>query len=401
MIQRLRFVLVVALTLAAWDSRSACQDYSVTSAENAVIGAYIAYYGRPPDPIGMRYWAQRLDQHSGNLESIMAPFGNSEEYQMRFAHLSSESLVRNLYMQLYDRQPDETGLAYYVSQLDLRSVELRSIALDILFGTSGGDVEVLELKKRIARHVLFEIESRGTSFSNIPADIFSGILKAGPYHRLDPEFACSRASEFLDLYAMFERNFERRQGSDDTLCLSGEVPDAPGTFIKVDCFQRAALSLDNNHLTLSETYVSHDYQGLSERYKKYSVDGCPLYRKDSHKYGAQWRLIIPEDCSEVPRVVSGVIQESHNASVLSYSTPGWYSGCVNPYLTTEPVERVLFGNMTDALDYLHAQHNTLASVTTCGRTVEECLDPSGSGWARSRMVTMPPFCAQGESSELE
>lgn len=397
MIQLFRFVLIVALTLVAWDSRSACQNYSLTSAENAVIAAYIAYYGRPPDPSGMRYWAQRLDQQSGDLESIMAAFGNSEEYQTRFAHLSSESLVRNLYKQLYDRQPDDTGLAYYVSQLDGGSMELQSIALDILFGTSGDDVAVLELKKRIARHVLFEIESRGTGFPNVPADIFSGILKAGPY-RLDAETACSRASEFLDLYTTFERNLERRQGSDDTLCLMGEVADAPGTFVKVDCFQRGALSLDNNYLTLSETYSSHSHSGFHGQYTKYSVDGCPLYEKVRGKWYDEWYLITPEDCSGVTRVVSGLVQESYNANVLRYQQPGASSGCVHPSLTTETVNRLLFGNMIDALDYLRAQH-TLVSVTTCGRTAEECLDPSGSGWARDHMVTMPPFCVRGESME--
>lgn len=136
--------LGVALGSATWEGYASCADYPLTPAEEAVVEAFIAYYGRPPDPGGMRFWAERMQEGDGTLESIMLPFGNSAEYQARFGQLSSESLVENLFVQMFDRLPDEQGRDYYVAQLESGQMGLVRIALDIFYGASGEDISVFE-----------------------------------------------------------------------------------------------------------------------------------------------------------------------------------------------------------------------------------------------------------------
>ncbi|TEA69485.1 sugar ABC transporter ATP-binding protein, partial [Allopusillimonas ginsengisoli] len=37
---------------------------------------YIAYYGRPADPVGLNFWAGKLDAAAGDLSEIIDAFGN-------------------------------------------------------------------------------------------------------------------------------------------------------------------------------------------------------------------------------------------------------------------------------------------------------------------------------------
>ena len=42
---------------------------------SAVQKAYIAFYGRPADKVGLEYWAGQLDTANGNLSTIINAFG--------------------------------------------------------------------------------------------------------------------------------------------------------------------------------------------------------------------------------------------------------------------------------------------------------------------------------------
>jgi hypothetical protein len=117
-------------------------------AEAQVQQMYIAYYGRPGDPAGVEYWAGQLASSGGDLSAIIDAFGNSAEYTQRFGSLSSEELVNNIYQQLFGRDADAAGLAFYVESLDSGERSLASIALDIAAGVPpGSDDEVIVSNK--------------------------------------------------------------------------------------------------------------------------------------------------------------------------------------------------------------------------------------------------------------
>ncbi|MCX7823047.1 MAG: right-handed parallel beta-helix repeat-containing protein, partial [Syntrophobacterales bacterium] len=64
--------------------------------------AYVAYYGRWADPGGLDYWAERLRRSNGDLRSLIDAFGNSQEFQSEYGHLSYSQLIDTLYRQMFN-----------------------------------------------------------------------------------------------------------------------------------------------------------------------------------------------------------------------------------------------------------------------------------------------------------
>lgn len=109
---------------------------------------YIAYYGRAADQGGLEFWADKIQEDG--LEPVLADFGNSAEFQDRFADLSNEELVDNLYQQLFDRSADIEGLQFYVGVLESGDKNLAEIAYEILQGAQEPDSTTLASKLEAA-----------------------------------------------------------------------------------------------------------------------------------------------------------------------------------------------------------------------------------------------------------
>ncbi|MGT2490364.1 hypothetical protein ACU4GD_06975 [Cupriavidus basilensis] len=58
---------------------------------------YIAYYGRPADPVGLELWSTKLDLAGGNLNAIIDAFGNSAESNALYGNQSYEAKVNAIY----------------------------------------------------------------------------------------------------------------------------------------------------------------------------------------------------------------------------------------------------------------------------------------------------------------
>ena len=108
---------------------SMAQDF-----EEQVQEMYVAYYGRPGDPGGVEFWEEQLEDQDGNLAAIIDAFGTSEEFDERFGTLDDEDLINNLYQQLFGRDADPEGLAFYLEELQSGRATLASIALNISDG---------------------------------------------------------------------------------------------------------------------------------------------------------------------------------------------------------------------------------------------------------------------------
>ena len=97
---------------------------------------YVAYYGRPGDPGGLDFWTNEF-MNSDHVDSAVAAFGASDEFTMLSADMDHGMLVDLLYMQMFNRAPDDAGKEYYVGQLESGEATLASIALDIANGATG------------------------------------------------------------------------------------------------------------------------------------------------------------------------------------------------------------------------------------------------------------------------
>ena len=126
---------------------------------NRVQRAYIAYYGRPADPVGLGYWAEETGQAGGRLDRIIEAFGASDEFSRRYGGLSNTELVTRVYRQLLNRLPDPGGLSFYVDLLDSGQATLQTITLDVLGGVQDQDVAVVNNKIEAAWYFTGEVSS--------------------------------------------------------------------------------------------------------------------------------------------------------------------------------------------------------------------------------------------------
>lgn len=116
----------------------------------AVQKAYIAYYGRPADPAGLEYWAGRADAEG--MEAIIDAFGNSAEANELFGGMSTADMLNTLYNQIFGRDADPEGLAFYTAELDAGRMTPASIALNIIDGAQGGDATIVANKVTVANN---------------------------------------------------------------------------------------------------------------------------------------------------------------------------------------------------------------------------------------------------------
>jgi hypothetical protein len=126
---------------------------------------YIAYYGRPADPDGLTYWADRFDA-SDDLTEVLAAFGESAEFTDNFGSLTATELVNNLYQQMFGRDAEAEGLTFYTELLESEIATLASIAKMIVDGASGDDVTILANKVTVAQTYTDAVTSMDSTYES-------------------------------------------------------------------------------------------------------------------------------------------------------------------------------------------------------------------------------------------
>jgi len=94
---------------------------------------YIAYFGRPGDPAGIKYWLA-----SGLTESEFAAkiYAQDEYKKSTVGDKSTEEQVNNLYVNLFGRSADAAGLIYWTGEVEAGRKSLASLAVDLIWSAS-------------------------------------------------------------------------------------------------------------------------------------------------------------------------------------------------------------------------------------------------------------------------
>ncbi|MCZ4129143.1 DUF4214 domain-containing protein [Stutzerimonas balearica] len=130
-----------------------------------VQAIYVAFYGRPADPVGLLYWAQRLAGSNGVLDEIIDSFASSTEYAQRFGGLDTGTLINNLYQQAFGRDAEPAGLAYWTDRLADGSTSLGRIALSLLEGAQNEDRVTIDHRLAAASAFTDSLHAGGSSYS--------------------------------------------------------------------------------------------------------------------------------------------------------------------------------------------------------------------------------------------
>jgi len=140
--------------------QSHCESREFSDAEKTIIDAYIAYYGRPPDAVGLRAWAEQLETSGMRRNAVLSEFGNSPEFRSSYGHLPIRLQVNNLYVQIFGRDGDPAGVDSYTAKAQAAGQSLATIAMEILEGAQNDDLIVLENRRKVARHFVTVSEGR-------------------------------------------------------------------------------------------------------------------------------------------------------------------------------------------------------------------------------------------------
>lgn len=111
---------------------------------------YIAYFGRPADPIGLEFWAKKVDAAAGSLDAVISGFAASTESQALFGNKTSAEKVNAIYTYLFNRPAEPAGLNYWVQKLDNGEVSQAGAMYTILSNAGAGDVDAIANKLAVA-----------------------------------------------------------------------------------------------------------------------------------------------------------------------------------------------------------------------------------------------------------
>jgi hypothetical protein len=126
----------------------------VTPAEQ--IGQlYVGYFGRAADPAGLAYWVDRLNDGM-SLVAIANSFAVQPEATSLYAYLAAplvgdpQTFIAAIYNDLFNRNPDAAGLAYWADQLTVHGTPPGQMVLDVISGAQGADRTTIENKTHVA-----------------------------------------------------------------------------------------------------------------------------------------------------------------------------------------------------------------------------------------------------------
>lgn len=82
-----------------------------------VARLYLAYFQRPAEPAGLRYWTRKM--FAGfSIEYVSQNFAASAEFRSLYGSLSNRAFVERIYLNVLDRPGEPAGVAYWTAELD-------------------------------------------------------------------------------------------------------------------------------------------------------------------------------------------------------------------------------------------------------------------------------------------
>lgn len=119
--------------------------------ENQVFTLFIGYFGRPPAPAGLDYYANLMVNSQGDWTIIADDFWNSDESQSLYPPtLSTRDQINLVYNNLFGRDATSAGLDYWEGLITAGVVSLPEIAYTIAYNASETDLAVLTAKRETA-----------------------------------------------------------------------------------------------------------------------------------------------------------------------------------------------------------------------------------------------------------
>lgn len=127
---------------------------------------YLAYFGRPADPVGLAYWM------NSDAATMRAGFAASAEYATLYSGMTASQRVEQVYQNLLGRASDPVGKAYWVNEFNAGRETVSSLVVSMQTNALGVDIGTIG--NRVTYAILF------TAQLDTPAEVvgYSGTAAA-------------------------------------------------------------------------------------------------------------------------------------------------------------------------------------------------------------------------------
>ena len=109
-----------------------------------VIEAYLAFFGRIPDRAGLEYWVSEIDSGNISFSNMLGNWWNEqEETKEKFGEesLTPENFITVVYVNMLGREVDESGLNYWVAEVQNSVISENMIIEAIINAVKSGNGE--------------------------------------------------------------------------------------------------------------------------------------------------------------------------------------------------------------------------------------------------------------------
>lgn len=125
---------------------ASCIAQPLPSGYEQIQAVYLAFYQRPGDPAGLRYWA---GQAGGDMAAILPSFGHSAEARRLYGEITPETVgeaIDKIYQGLFDKAPDAKGKQFYIDGFKDGRFSAADLAYRILQGAQNEDKRAIDNK---------------------------------------------------------------------------------------------------------------------------------------------------------------------------------------------------------------------------------------------------------------
>ncbi|GCL51668.1 hypothetical protein NIES3804_32490 [Microcystis aeruginosa NIES-3804] len=141
----------------------------MTVDQNSIVGLYVIYFNRSPDPAGLTFWQSQ----DVTIEEMAAQFGASPEAKSLYPFLASPTLgdpvafIKEIYQNAFGRDADDAGLDYWsgVLEQDSSPEAVAEFVLAVAQGAQGTDRVALQNRADIALQFTQEALNAGIPFT--------------------------------------------------------------------------------------------------------------------------------------------------------------------------------------------------------------------------------------------
>jgi hypothetical protein len=111
---------------------------------------YVAYFNRPADTAGLAYWEGVVEAAKGDTAAVSAAFAADTEYKAAYKDLSNADIVNKVYQNLFGRDAEAAGKAYWADLLDKKTITIDAVVTAIASGAQDTDLTAYNNKVKAA-----------------------------------------------------------------------------------------------------------------------------------------------------------------------------------------------------------------------------------------------------------